>query len=131
MNNYSLSELINVCISNNFMEQQAYKMSKEIQNNSFYKVVRAEDSEGNDLKLRLHDEQWNGKDFITKIILEDKKGNYYSVKPDYNGLRFAKGEINYKEYYKTMRKENFKGYGYFFVSIVFITLMFSLIRFLT
>lgn len=71
---YSVSELINVCLSNNFMEQQAYKMSKEIQNNSLYKVVRAEDSEGNDLIPRLHDKQWDGKDFITKIILEDKKG---------------------------------------------------------
>lgn len=120
-----------MCISNNFMEQQAYKMYKEIVSNSLYKVVKAEGTDGKDLRLELNEEQWNGKHFITRVILEDEKGNYYPVKPDDNGLRFAKGEISYKEYSKIRRRENFKGYSYFFVSIGFITLMFSLVRFLT
>lgn len=121
-----------MCVSNNFIEQQAYRISKEIQNNSLYKVVRLENTEGNSLGLQTQEDPWNGKDFITKVILEDKEGNLYSVNTDNNGLRFAKGEITYKEYRKLQRKENLKGYSYFFVTSGFlITVMFTLKWFLT
>lgn len=121
-----------MCVSNNFIEQQAYEMSEEIRKNSLYKVVRVDVSGGNSCEFQKQDNQWNGKDLITKVTLEDKKGIFYSVKPDHNGLRFAKGEINYKEYSQLQRKEDLKGFSYFFVIIgFFIIMMFALMRFLT
>ena len=63
---------------------------------------------GEDFEFPQQAEQWNGQDFITKIILEDKKGALFSVKPDYSGLRFAKGEITYKEYNKIQKKRGWK-----------------------
>lgn len=115
-----------MCISNSFIEQKAYEICEEIRKNSWYTVVRV-DVGGNVL-----DGQWNGKDLITKVILEDTKGTYYSIKPDSNGLRFAKGEINYKEYSKIQKKQDLNGLSYFFVIIgFFVIMMFTLMKFLT
>jgi hypothetical protein len=120
-----------MCVSNNFIEQQAYKISKQMQNTALYNVVRIENTDGINLISNIQEEQWNGKDFITKVILEDKIGNYYTVKPDNIGLRFAKGEISYKEYRKILQKENLKVYSYFLVSIgVIISLMLSVVNIL-
>lgn len=121
-----------MCVSNNFIEQQAYEMGEEIRKNSLYKLVRVEVSGGNSLEFQKQDDYWNGKDLITKVILEDTKGTLYSVKPDHNGLRFAKGEITYKEYNQLQKREDFKGFSYFFVIIgFFIIMMFMLMRYLT
>ena len=120
-----------MCVSNNFIEQQAYKISEEIRKNSLYKVIRLDVSGVSSLGIQKQDDQWNGKDFITKVILEDTRGNYYSVKPDYNGLRFAKGEINYKEYSKLQKKEDLKGLSYFFgITGILIIMMVTFMRFL-
>ena len=121
-----------VCITNNFMEHQAYKISEEIRKQSLYKVVKVEVFGGKSFEFSQQDEQWNGKDFITKIILEDKKGALFSVKPDYSGLRFAKGEITYNEYNKMQKKEDVKGVWYFSGIIgSFMLMMFILMKFVT
>ena len=121
-----------MCITNNFMEHQAYKMSEEIRKHSLYKVVKVEVFGGENFEFSQQAEQWNGKDFITKIILEDKKGALFSVKPDYSGLRFAKGEITYKEYNKMQKKEDGKGVIYLSGIVAsFMLMMFIMIKFLT
>ena len=114
------------------MEHQAYKTSEEIRKQSLYKVVKVEVFGGKSFEFSQQDEQWNGKDFITKIILEDKKGALFSVKPDYSGLRFAKGEITYNEYNKMQKKEDVKGVWYFSGIIgSFMLMMFILMKFVT
>lgn len=114
------------------MEHQAYKISEEIRKQSLYKVVKVEVFGGKSFEFSQQDEQWNGKDFITKIILEDKKGALFSVKPDYSGLRFAKGEITYNEYNKMQKKEDVKGVWYFSGIIgSFMLMMFILMKFVT
>ncbi|MDM5205381.1 hypothetical protein [Cytobacillus kochii] len=121
-----------MCVSNNYIEQQAYEVSKEIRKNSLYKVVRVEVSDGSSDVFQEHDDKWNGKDFITKIILEDEKGTLYSVKPDDHGLRFAKGEISYKGYKQIQKKEDIKGFTYFFgITGSLIIIMLTLVKFLT
>ena len=121
-----------MCITNNFMEHQAYTISEEIRKQSLYKVVKVEVFGGKSFEFSQQDEQWNGKDFITKIILEDKKGALFSVKPDYSGLRFAKGEITYNEYNKMQKKEDVKGVWYFSGIIgSFMLMMFILMKFVT
>jgi hypothetical protein len=65
-------------------------------------------------------------------MLEDKKGTIYSIKPDHIGLRFAKGEISYKEYSQIQKKEDLKGFSYFFVIIgFFLIMMFMSMRIIT
>jgi len=116
-----------LCVSNHFIEQNAYEICEEIRKNSLYKVVRVDISGGTIL-----DGQWNGKDLITDVILEDTKGTYYSIKPDPHGLRFAKGELTYEEYSKIQKKANINGFSFFFMIIsFFVIMMFALMKFVT
>lgn len=120
-----------MCITNNFIEQEAYDISQEIRKCSIYKVVKFEVSGSNSLEFHNQDVQWNGKDLVTKVILEDSKGIYYSISPDNLGLRFAKGEITYREYKKLIKADNLKVYGFSFLSIgILIMGMFTMMKFL-
>ena len=47
-----------MCVSNNFIEQQAYEVSKEIRKNSLYKIVRVEVSGGSSYVFQEHDDKW-------------------------------------------------------------------------
>jgi hypothetical protein len=135
-NNY---EVVKVCFSNNSIEQQAFDMSERIRNNSIYKFVGVDFIGGKSLELQnqsMHRNDNNVQtgeqlDLITKVILEDKDGILYSVEPNSNGLRFAKGEITYKEYNKIQKKETVQGLSYFFLAIGTIFLMsWAMIRYL-
>ena len=71
-----------------------------------------------------HDTLATGTALITKVLLEDKDGTPYSVEPNLNGLRFAKGEISYKKYQKLQRKNDVTMFLCFFGIIgFFIVLM--------
>lgn len=98
-------------------------MSEEIRENSLYKVVKIVIAGGNTFELQAEKYQWNGKDFITKIILEDPYGINYSIKPDSLGLRFAKGYLTYQEYKKIQKKEDLKGYSYIYLTIGFFIII--------
>jgi hypothetical protein len=128
--------VIKVCVSNNFIEQQAYKMTEKIRDISLYKLVRIDYSGGKSIILQKQIEHGNdccdiptnGEALITKVILEDKDGTLYSVEPDINGLRFAEGEISYNKYRKLQKKNDvtmlfsFIGIiGFFGVSILFLS----------
>ncbi|MBT2641602.1 hypothetical protein J7I80_05150 [Bacillus sp. ISL-41] len=43
---------------------------------------------------------------ISKIALADKGGKLYRIEPDEIGLKFARGEIDYKEYLNQQKKGN-------------------------
>ncbi|WP_050182595.1 hypothetical protein [Domibacillus robiginosus] len=113
-----------MCFSNNVFEQQALEMAEQIQKKSIYKFVGAnflgsrrlefheQSSNVNDYKDTLG----NGTALITEVILEDSDGNQYSIEPNPNGLRFAKGEITYKEYENLEINGNKQG-----LRLVFIT----------
>ncbi|MBM7607295.1 hypothetical protein JOD29_000532 [Lysinibacillus composti] len=117
-----------MCINNNFIEHHSYQMSEEIRKNSLYEVVRVEVSNGNSLK---ENEQWDSKELVSKIILEDKNKNYYVINPDQFGLRFAKGEISYKEYKQLQKKEDFKLISFSVLGIGFLTgMMYVMLKFL-
>jgi hypothetical protein len=119
--------VIKVCVSNNFIEQQAYRRTEQILENSLYKFVRVDYSRGKSAGFQKQDEhgndyndrQTNGVALITKVILEDKDGTLYSVEPNINGLRFAKGEISYSKYRKLQRKNDLTMFICFFVIIGF------------
>lgn len=81
-----------MCSSNNFIEQQAYEMSEKIKKDSLYKFIRVEYSEGE-------------AGYITKAILEDKDGTLYSIEPNPIGVKFARGEITFKEYKKLQKRD--------------------------
>lgn len=128
-----------MCFSNNSIEQQAFEMSERIRNNSIYKFVRVDFIGGKSLDFqyqsgpRNDNNVKNGEhlDLISKVILEDRDGILYSVEPNSNGLRFAKGEITYKEYNKIQKKETVQGLSYFFLAIGTIFLMsWAMIRYL-
>lgn len=116
-----------VCINNNFIETEAYRITEEIRKNSLYKVVELEVAGANNLSLQKLDEQWNNNDLITKIILEDKNRNRFSVNPDHFGLRFAKGEISYNEYNQLQKKDNLKWFSYSILGIGFLMIMLYII----
>lgn len=131
-----------MCVSNNFIEHQAYKMSEKIRSNSVYKFVRVDTSEGNyfelnKIELCMDSNNLTGPNghclpLIKKVILEDKEGKCYSIEPNENGLKFAIGEISYREYTKLQKKETFNGIAGFFVSIGFISLlMVTFVKFVT
>lgn len=121
-----------MCISGNFIELQAYKVCEEIRDQSVYKLVRLEVSEGHNIDLQNIQNFWDGKALITKAILEDSNGKSYIVNPNQNGLMFAKGEITYKEYRKMEKSENIKVISFFslLVGLTVIT-MYLLAKLLT
>jgi Na+(H+)/acetate symporter ActP len=127
-----------VCDSNNFIEQQAYEWCEKIRKDSVYKFLRVEYSGGNSLGLQKQNNHSQGNQttnrsaIITRIVLEDKDGTVYPVEPNPNGLRFAKGEITFKEYRKLQNRETINFFTIFFVmSACFGGLMFTLVRFFT
>lgn len=119
-----------MCVSNNFIEQQAYEYSEKIRKNSLYKFVRTDLAES-------HSNAKNGASenelaLVTKVILEDKDGTLYYVVPNLYGLKFAKKEITYKEYKKLQSKETrnaifaFLGIlGFFSPAVVFLMKYFT------
>lgn len=118
-----------MCVSNNFIEQQAYEISEEIRKQSLYKMVGVDVSGNSGIGIKTEINQWNGKDLISKVILEDKNGTLFSIKPDQDGLRFAKGEITFKEYCRLQKKGDLQGYIFFFGIIgFFIIMMFTLTK---
>jgi uncharacterized membrane protein YebE (DUF533 family) len=56
----------------------------------------------------------SGGALITKVILEDDNGRFFSVDPNINGLKFAKGEISYTKYNKLQKKNDFNMFVCFF-----------------
>jgi hypothetical protein len=113
-----------VCSSNNYIEQQAYEMSEKIKKDSIYKFIKVVYSGGNDLGSP------SGQVLITQVVLEDKDGTEYFVEPIPIGVKFAKGEISFKEYKKQLKRENLNGIASFFGIIVFFSgLMFMLMKY--
>lgn len=116
-----------MCVSNPFIEQEAYDFSEKIQKQALYKFVRTEVA-GN------HFNGQNGGDFplISKVVLEDADGKLYYVAPNPNGLKFAKQEITYKEYKRLEKKETLNAVALFFVILSFFGgSMAALIKFFT
>ena len=68
---------------------------------------------------------------ITNVILEDEFGENYSVEPNENGVRFASGEICYREYIQLKRSGIRKLFFYTIGSIgIFSISAWSVISFL-
>lgn len=107
------NEVIIVCAPMNFIEQQAYEMYENIRKSSIYKLIRVDYSVGNN-----HESQ-TGSALITQVVLEDNEGNVYFVEPNSFGVRFANGEITYKEYKKLKKRETLNGILLFLGIIVF------------
>jgi hypothetical protein len=127
-----------LCFSHNYIEQYAYEMSKKIWESSSYKPIRLEFAGGTSLEFKNQPNYWDSPNnemgntpvLITKIILESSEGKLFSVEPNDNGLRFAKGEITYKEYKRLQKKEDVNGAVLYIVIIfVFFTLMSVLVKF--
>jgi hypothetical protein len=111
-----------VCGPTNFIEQQAYEMYEKIKKNSVYKFTRVDYSEGGNQGFHSKgDNARNGPALITRVVLEDKDGTLYTVEPNPNGVRFAKGEITYKEYKKLQKRETVNGIATFFGILVFFS----------
>jgi hypothetical protein len=114
-----------VCSPFHFIEQEAFKMSEKIRNETIYKFVNVEVSESSSLESQLgkvdskscnqHSRTWAG--YITKVILEDDKGKQYLIEPSIDGLRFAKGEITYQEYRKHQKRETINIVSIFFLAV--------------
>lgn len=108
-----------MCSPNNFIEQQAYEMYEKIKNNSVYNFIRVDYSvqgfHSQDDNMR------NGSALITRVVLEDKDGTLYTVEPNPYGVRFAKGEITYKEYKKLQKRETVNAIATFFGILVFFS----------
>lgn len=118
-----------MCMSTNFIEQQAYEMCEKIKESSVFKFVGVDylNSSGS----RSQDYGINSGGLIIKIFLEDNNGSLFIIEPDSNGYRFAKGEITYSEYKKLQNKNNVYGLTIIFVILGFFsTLMILLMKYL-
>lgn len=109
-----------MCISNNFIEQQAYIISKRIIKNSIYKPVKLDIIGGKSIEIEefiSQDSLINRENppLITKIILANNDGLHFSVEPNEYGLSYSKGEITYKEYKNMENKESRRFILYFFL----------------
>jgi hypothetical protein len=120
-----------VCSPFHFIEQQAFEMSEKIRKETIYKFVNVEVSESSYIESQKSYAHSNGYEYnskpwagyITKVILEDEKGALFRVEPSMDGLRFAKGEISYKEYNKRQKKETINLVSVFFVAVGLIGLV--------
>lgn len=125
-----------MCFSNDYIEHQARRMTDEIRNHSIYKFVGVDyfsDDRNNNSHLP---EQANSGNvtplkelgLISKVFLEGKDSTLYTIEPNMNGLRFAKGEISYNKFKKLQRKNDtticvsFLGIiGFFIVSMLLLS----------
>jgi hypothetical protein len=126
-----VSEVILMCFSTGYIEQQASRMTNEIRSHSVYKFLGVGYFDG-DSNHSHKPEYTHGPleetRLISKIFLEDEDGTVYSVEPNMNGLKFAKGEISYSKYRKSQRKNDttiflsfFAMLGFFSVSLFLVS----------
>lgn len=116
---------MNLCSSNNFIEQQAYEMSEKIKKDSIYKFIKVVYSGGNNLGSPSESA------LISQVVLESQEGTVYFVEPNPIGVKFAKGEISFKEYKKLQKRNTSHGIAIFFGIIFFFSgLMFMLMKYL-
>ncbi|MFY3792088.1 hypothetical protein ACOQFO_10480 [Ureibacillus sp. MALMAid1270] len=120
-----------MCVNNNFIENQSYRVYEEISKSSLFKVARVEFLEGYCWEPQFEPILFNKNDLITKIILKDDNNNSFTINPDDMGLKFAKGEISYKEYLKFQKVDDFKWIGYSILGVgIIITMMLTMYTFL-
>lgn len=114
-----------MCVSNNFIELQAYEFSEKIREDSLYRYVGVEYSKSN-----INRVEGNGLDLITKVILQDNDGTLYHIDPNSNGLKFAKQEITYKQYQRLQKRETINAFSGFFLIIgSFSAIMVTFVRY--
>jgi hypothetical protein len=125
-----------MCSSFKFVEQQAFEMSEKIRKESIFKFVRVEVSGITGLGSQETYEHSDGcvgasspqLGCITKVILEDEQGALYTIEPNIDGLRFAKGEITYKEYRKREKKESTTMLSVFLMAVGLISVIMSAVK---
>ncbi|MEK4671171.1 hypothetical protein [Niallia sp. FSL R7-0271] len=118
--------MVQLCFTNNFVEEQAYKISKIIKEKSVYKFDRVIYANNNNDEYL--DSEWDKKSLITKIVLKDNNNQEYVIQPNHIGLKFAQGEIPFKKYTKLQKRDDKQGIWIFVFSVVPLLLLFSIIR---
>jgi hypothetical protein len=117
--------VINVCVSNNFVELQANEFCEKIQEHSLYKFIGVNRSE-----INYNQKDGNESGFIKTVILQDNDGTVYYVEPNSNGLKFAKQEITYAEYKRLQRKETINAFsGFFLIGGSFSAIMIAFVSY--
>lgn len=99
-----------MCFSSNAMEHQAYRFTEKIHNSSLYKIVRLEligkyvdfDSE---IPLNAQLNSGEHLPLIKNVILEDLFGKQYKIQPNVLGVKFAWGEMTYRQYVYSEKTE--------------------------
>lgn len=99
-----------MCFPSNAIEQQAYRFTEKIHNSSLYKIVRLEligkyvdfDSE---IPLNAQLNSGEHLPLIKNVILEDLFGKQYKIQPNVLGVKFAWGEMTYRQYVYSEKTE--------------------------
>lgn len=120
-----------MCFSTNVIEQQALIISDKIIKNSIYKPVSLDFISEKNVGIQDFTMQSSGKEIslITRVNLENNAGLQISVEPNENGLRYAMGEISYKDYKKLQNQESRQFIWYFFaISSAFLLISWASIR---
>ncbi|MEK4387713.1 hypothetical protein MKZ25_18415 [Solibacillus sp. FSL W7-1464] len=79
---------------------------------SKYKMIKLELADDSIIEPQNLENFGDGRALISKAVLEDTEGRFYSVSPNQNGLRFTMGELTYKEYRKKEKNEDLKGISF-------------------
>ncbi|WP_277586687.1 hypothetical protein [Psychrobacillus antarcticus] len=120
-----------MCFSTNVIEQQALIISDKIIKNTIYKPVSLDFISEKNVGIQDFQMQNIGEEIslITMVNLENNEGLQISVEPNENGLRYAMGEISYKDYKKLQNQESRQFIWYFFdISSVFLLISWASIR---
>lgn len=120
-----------MCFSTNVIEQQALIISDKIIKNSIYKPVSLDFISEKNVGIQDFAMQSSGNNIslITRVNLVNNEGLQISVEPNENGLRYAMGEISYKDYKKLQNQESRQFIWYFFaISSVFLLISWATIR---
>lgn len=123
---YNNKEVIKMCFSYDQMEQQAYRLANQIILHSKHNPVRLNLVGNSSIELTTRNlviDKMQSQDgsipLIKNVILQDQAGKLYCIEPCENGLKFAQGEISYKEYLQKQKGENKKLIGFSFAFITF------------
>lgn len=123
---------MDLCFSNNAIEQFSNKMCVEIINTTIYRPVKADLIGGKVLDLQEPSTfMGNKQNLINCVTLSDKDGNSYTIEPNENGLKFARGEISYQEYIHLKTKSHRTFILFFlFITAVFFSSCWFLVKLL-
>ncbi|OCA88225.1 hypothetical protein A8F94_10510 [Bacillus sp. FJAT-27225] len=105
-----------MCVPNDSIELGIQTIVRQMIQDSAYRITGLEINGGRVVSTAVV----KPTDLITSVLLVDKAGISYSVKPGFPGIRFTRGEITYDEYVRLQKRANQLSFCLFGAAVIIL-----------